>query len=404
MNALRPMRDTDADWRLIAETDPYFGVLTEPRYQIGRIDASALDAFYADGRADVDFVLTRIRAGVPDFRPIRALDLGCGTGRLALAMAAHAQDVVGLDIAPAMLAKAREAAAARGVRNVEFVGGLEAEHSFDWINSYIVFQHIPPERGYVILEDMVQRLVVGGVLSLQVTVFRDQNVSAHVLRGGRFWSYDGGAARLMASDDRDPPGTITMFDYDLNRVLAIMASHQVQPFGIAPTDHDGCHGVWLFARRNIDEAAIRAGTIYGPQTTPSFSRFLRQGWSFVENWGVWSEERSASLLLRVDPGLRASHALVLWGRAFLFPGIHEKLTIRARVNGQPVAEQVLTTQTREGRIILPLEPVDHNGAMQITLTIDHPRSPRECGLGGDTRALGFGLERISLEDLRQITG
>jgi ubiquinone/menaquinone biosynthesis C-methylase UbiE len=43
------------------------------------------------------------------------LDLGCGNGRVALALAAHGFRVEGLDISPAMVEEAREAAAAAGV-------------------------------------------------------------------------------------------------------------------------------------------------------------------------------------------------------------------------------------------------------------------------------------------------
>jgi len=50
----------------------------------------------------------------------RVLDVGCGWGRLALALAARAQQVVGLDRDGVLIAEAQRRAAAAGVGNAEF--------------------------------------------------------------------------------------------------------------------------------------------------------------------------------------------------------------------------------------------------------------------------------------------
>ena len=46
----------------------------------------------------------------------RIMDVGCGTGRHAIEMARRGYAVVGVDLAEAQLARAREKAAAAGVR------------------------------------------------------------------------------------------------------------------------------------------------------------------------------------------------------------------------------------------------------------------------------------------------
>lgn len=50
----------------------------------------------------------------------RILDVGCGAGRLSLALAPAARWVVGLDRDPAMIQEARRGASALGLSNVEF--------------------------------------------------------------------------------------------------------------------------------------------------------------------------------------------------------------------------------------------------------------------------------------------
>jgi SAM-dependent methyltransferase len=243
-------RDTDADWREIGASEPFWGVLTEDRFRRDRMDQVAKQAFYSTGIADIEFVLSRVQPMIPRFRPPRALDFGCGAGRLTLAMAAHAGAVTGIDISPAMLAEAREAARQRDVRNAGFLDKLPDGVRYDWINSYIVLQHIPPARGYLILRDLLGRLSSNGVCSIQLCVLREHTNAAEFVGYGAFWSFDGEAARIgLEKVDARAAGTVRMYDYDLNRVLAIMLGESIEPFGIAPTNHGGHHGVWLFGRR-----------------------------------------------------------------------------------------------------------------------------------------------------------
>ncbi|MFC3476631.1 class I SAM-dependent methyltransferase [Halobacterium litoreum] len=59
------------------------------------------------------------------------LDLGCGTGAIALALAEDAGRVVGRDISDGMMEQAREKADERGLDNVEFGEGRFREPNFD---------------------------------------------------------------------------------------------------------------------------------------------------------------------------------------------------------------------------------------------------------------------------------
>jgi SAM-dependent methyltransferase len=53
----------------------------------------------------------------------RLLDLGCGTGQLALPLAAHVAEAIGMDPEPEMLAEAAAAAERAGARNVRWLLG-----------------------------------------------------------------------------------------------------------------------------------------------------------------------------------------------------------------------------------------------------------------------------------------
>lgn len=94
------------------DADPFRS--TEPFYAQYRPDY---------GEAAVEYVADRF--GLDDGS--RVLDLGCGTGRLAVPLAAHAGEVVGMDPNPVMLREASERAAAAGREGIEWVQGSDAD-------------------------------------------------------------------------------------------------------------------------------------------------------------------------------------------------------------------------------------------------------------------------------------
>ena len=242
-------RDTDLDWNIIAEHQPYFGVLANERYLAANLTPEAIDEFYSTGRSDIEYVVDTLKRVVGRrFSPNVALDFGCGVGRLSFAMAAHAKRVIGVDVAKDMLRIANEQATKRRVHNVEFSPTLPVQ-GVDWISSLIVFQHIPPERGYDLLQRLLDRLNPGGYVSVQISFFRDPRHTAEIVRDLHDYRYDGRAIELMTEPPTDHPGSMSMYDYDMNRVLRVLYLAGIESVLTEHTDHAGCHGAWIFGRR-----------------------------------------------------------------------------------------------------------------------------------------------------------
>ena len=232
-------RDTDADWRELGAKQPFWGVLSNPQFRSESLTPDVLEAFYDSGRGDIGVTIKRFErlTGAPA-APRRALDFGCGAGRLSEAMALHAQAVTALDISPGMLAAAR----ANSAGKVRYVDRLPDE-TFDWINSIIVFQHIPPHRGLGLLKDLLARLEPGGLLSFQITVWRDEpylNVFGRIRR------------RLQQLKHKivHPVGVMTMYDYDFSQVVRLLHKAGVEQMELEATDHGGHHGVMIYARKS----------------------------------------------------------------------------------------------------------------------------------------------------------
>src|SRR5437899_11017127 len=123
------VRDTDADWRELGVTEPYWGVISHPDFRSENLTPERIEQFYASGPFHIDPIAKDLEklAGKPPSG--RALDFGCGVGRLAEAMLAYADEVTGGGISPGMLELARK----RG-SSVTYGDQVPAA-PFHWLNS-----------------------------------------------------------------------------------------------------------------------------------------------------------------------------------------------------------------------------------------------------------------------------
>lgn len=237
------LRDTDADWQELGATQPYWGVLTHPSYRTEALTDDALAQFYGSGVDHVDRLVAQFQRLYGAAPQGRALDFGCGAGRLTEAMAAYAGETIGYDISPGMLNEARK----RGTAS--YVGELP-DGRFGWINSFIVLQHIPPERGMALIDDLLERLAPGGLLSLQLTVWRDARHDEPAPAPRTGWrAFVPPALRRSKPPPPPPKGLVMMFDYDLSAVVRLLNAHGVEEMNLVSTHHDGHNGVLILARR-----------------------------------------------------------------------------------------------------------------------------------------------------------
>ncbi len=148
--------------------DPLYAALSRKRYRGNRWDP---EEFFRTGREEIARVMEYLAgSGV---RPAggRALDFGCGVGRLTQALAEHFDRVVGVDIARSMIERAREFDTHGG--RVRYVVNTASDlwdfgdASFDFVYSNKVLQHIPPEAQATYVEEFVRVLRPGGVAVFQ---------------------------------------------------------------------------------------------------------------------------------------------------------------------------------------------------------------------------------------------
>lgn len=246
------MADEDY-WAQIALEHPWWGVLSNERYRGAELDAEAKAAFMAEGERDMAFVIAMIRRHLDaEFAPRAALDFGSGVGRLTLAMSRYAEDVTGIDIAAGMRAIATAEASSRGNDRVRFAAEIP-DTRFDWINSFIVFQHIRPAQGMVLLDNLLERLMPGGVVSLHFTFYRDARIWHRGVQPLRYGRFDGSTLQVFAAE---PDSEMPIYEYDLSAVFCCLVAHGLERLTLHHTDHGGLHGAWLFGRKNEAQGLI----------------------------------------------------------------------------------------------------------------------------------------------------
>jgi 2-polyprenyl-3-methyl-5-hydroxy-6-metoxy-1,4-benzoquinol methylase len=169
--------NTDRHWQRWGRQDPYYGVLAEHRFSAEQIEQNRAE-FFASGSDFIRDLLARFEHSWGPLQRGRALDHGCGVGRLTLPLATAFEEVVALDVAPAMIEEANRNSERANVRNIAFVPADDrlsgASGQFDFVNSHLVLQHIPVRRGLPILLGLIDRVRPGGGFHINVSVRTDE--------------------------------------------------------------------------------------------------------------------------------------------------------------------------------------------------------------------------------------
>ncbi|MDA3878694.1 MAG: methyltransferase domain-containing protein [Halothiobacillus sp.] len=247
--------NTDRAWESYGHDNPYFGVLADERFRGKTLSDTALNEFFASGNADVGRVLMNIDRHLTAPPRIKALDFGCGVGRLAIPLAQHFTTVVGVDISPSMLRETTVNAHRLNVGNLrlcERLSELDAEReTFSFVNTLIVLQHIPAERGLAFIEQLLELLSKGGCGAIHLTYAREkyrQTLGAKPLSSRVIEALRRPISGLHRKfSGRDPE--MQMNSYQMNKVLFLLQSNGITEYFSEFTNHSGYMGITLYFRK-----------------------------------------------------------------------------------------------------------------------------------------------------------
>jgi SAM-dependent methyltransferase len=161
------------NWTALGEEDPFWVVLTDPAKKGNRWK---VDEFFETGKSEIENILEKLRKSGISILCDKALDFGCGVGRLTQALATHFESVDGVDISDSMIRHAEKLN--RFPNKVNYHINIREDlrsfpsGKYDFICSMITLQHTPTnfQRNYI--EEFTRLLKPGGVAFFQTIHFK----------------------------------------------------------------------------------------------------------------------------------------------------------------------------------------------------------------------------------------
>jgi SAM-dependent methyltransferase len=166
---LMELKELERTWNEFGKRDPFWAILTRADKKNNRWQP---DEFFDTGREEIEQVLAGASAWLPRQRRGKALDFGCGVGRLTQALCRHFAECHGVDIADSMIELARRYNQF-GDRCYYHVNrgndlALFANNTFDFIYTTLVLQHMSPVHARRYIEEFLRVLAPGGLLVFQI--------------------------------------------------------------------------------------------------------------------------------------------------------------------------------------------------------------------------------------------
>ncbi|MBZ5542478.1 MAG: methyltransferase domain-containing protein [Acidobacteriia bacterium] len=163
------LRHLQRTWDEYGTKDPLWAIATRPEKKGGKWD---VNEFFETGRNEIQIAMKWVESISPSLKRRKALDFGCGAGRLTQALADYFDEVAGVDIAPSMIDLAngynRHGDKCRYYLNAAEHLRLFADNTFDFIYSSYVLQHISPQYAKGYIKEFLRVLAPEGLLVFQL--------------------------------------------------------------------------------------------------------------------------------------------------------------------------------------------------------------------------------------------
>lgn len=243
---------TESAWKKFGCKDPYFGVLTEPKFHQDAITDKSKEIFFDSGERQIEKTFENIENFCGRKTFLRTLDFGCGVGRLTIPLTKSSGTVVGVDISPAMLEEAADNCKKRLIDNVEFLETQEwldkSNDKYDLIHTHIVLQHIPTAKGLSLIHQFIKRLSPDGVCAIHVTYEKDSRWR-HIKHGLRKWTpFLQAFVNVLRKRSIDTP-FMQMNPYNINKISKILQNSGIDGYQSYFTNHGGNFGMTIYFQK-----------------------------------------------------------------------------------------------------------------------------------------------------------
>ncbi len=254
----------DKAWECWGALDPYWAVCSQFPFRSANIGEASLKIFFDSGEEHVNWIFRVVAEHLDEgFKPRVALDFGCGVGRILIPLAKRCERVIGLDVSETMLNEARRNLRAGGLDNVTLLrsddGLLQTRSGYDFLHSYIVFQHIPMRHGLRITRRLVQGLEPGGIGALHYVFLNRAPLHVWMSKWVRKnVPVAHGVMNLLRGRSWRHP-LMQMNAYSLSSLFRVLYETGCESVQSHFTNHDGYIGAVLFFRKGAQGAGESTG-------------------------------------------------------------------------------------------------------------------------------------------------
>lgn len=163
------IKELQRNWDELGKTDPLWAILTFPHKKGNKWQ---VDEFFKTGVEEIKTVMKCAEGLDINFQRRKALDFGCGVGRLTQPLCEYFDEVYGVDIAPSMIELAkkynRHGDKCRYYLNEAGDLKLFSSNSFDFIYTNITLQHMEPRYSKNYIREFLRILAPHGLLIFQL--------------------------------------------------------------------------------------------------------------------------------------------------------------------------------------------------------------------------------------------
>ena len=163
------IKQLQSAWNEAGMSDPFWAILNYPDKKGNKWEPGN---FFHTGVQEIDRILSHVQSLGLNFGRKRALDFGCGVGRLTQALVVHFDEVCGIDVAPSMinLAQTINQYRDRCTYRVNETDNLNLfpDHYFDFVYTSITLQHMEPRYALQYIKEFLRVLLPDALLMFQL--------------------------------------------------------------------------------------------------------------------------------------------------------------------------------------------------------------------------------------------
>ena len=159
------LKDLQDTWDELGKIDPLWAIASWPDKKGNKWN---LSDFFAEGEKEIDGVIRYIDSLDLKVPRRKALDFGCGVGKVTQALAHHFDECLGVDIAPSMIALAdqynRHGEKCHYILNEVDNLRLFSNDDFDFVYTNFVLMHMQPKYALDYIREFLRVLNPQGLL------------------------------------------------------------------------------------------------------------------------------------------------------------------------------------------------------------------------------------------------